>query len=90
MPDQGATIAGLRAKVAELESRGRKLENQLRLEHQIKALRRDNARLREECSEPHRAQLRAEVTELRSENASLRSHNLHLAAKLHAAEKKLE
>ena len=90
MPDQGATIAGLRAKVAELEMRGRKLESTLRLEQQIKMLRRENARLREECSVPHQAQLKAEVTTLRSENAYLKSHNLQLAAKLHAAEKQLD
>ena len=90
MPDQGATIAGLRAKVADLESRGRKLESQLRLEQQIKSLRIENRRLREECSVPHQAQLKAEVTTLRSETAFLKSHNLQLAAKLHAAEKALE
>ena len=90
MPDQGATIAGLRAKVADLEGRGRKLEHSLKLENQIKALRRENARLREECSVPHQAQIKAEVTTLRSENSVLKSHNLQLAAKLHAAEKMLE
>ena len=90
MPDQGATIAGLRARVAELESRGRKLESTLRLEQQVKMLRRENARLREESSVPHQAQLKAEVTALRSENAFLKSHNLSIAAKLHAAEKALE
>lgn len=90
MPDQGATIAGLRAKVADLESRGRKLEHNLKLESQIKALRRENARLRAESASPHQATLTAEVTTLRSENAFLKSHNLQLAAKLHATEKALE
>ena len=50
MPDQGSLIAGLRARIAELEARGVKLESQLRLQQQVKALRRENARLRESAS----------------------------------------
>ena len=39
--------------------------------------------------EPHSAQLKADVQLVRSENSALRSQNLALAAKLHAAEKKI-
>lgn len=70
--------------------RGVKLDSQLRADAQIKMLRRENARLREEISKAHHSQLKAEVATFRSENAFLRSQNLALAAKLHSAEKELE
>ena len=89
MPDQGSLIAGLKARIADLEARGQKLESVLRLQQQIKALRRENARLREECSTPYQEQLKTDMQVVHSENSMLRSQNLALAAKLHAAEKKL-
>jgi len=89
MPDQGSLIAGLKARIAELEARHVKLDSQLRLQQQIKMLRRENSRLRDEAALPHSAQLKADVQLVRSENSALRSQNLALAAKLHAAEKKL-
>ena len=90
MPDQGSLIAGLKARIADLESRQQKLDSVLRLQQQVKALRRENARLRVEASEPYAAQLKSEVQLARSENSALRSQNLALAAQLHRAEKKLK
>ena len=89
MPDQGSLIQSLKARIAELEARGTKLESQLRLQHQVKMLRRENERLRDLCAGPQYNQFKAEAQVARSENSTLRSQNLALAAKLHAAEKKL-
>ena len=89
MPDQGSLIAGLRAKVAELESRSRRINSSLYLEAQVKALRSENKRLRELQSQPHQAQQEAELATLRNENGYLKSQCLTLAAKLHRAEKEL-
>ena len=89
MPDQGSLIQSLKARIAELEARGTKLESQLRLQHQVKMLRRENERPRDLCAGPQYNQLTAEAQVARSENSTLRSQNLALAAKLHAAEKKL-
>ena len=52
MPDQGSLIAGLKARIAELESRGVKLESQLKLQNTIKYLRRENERLRDVKNTP--------------------------------------
>lgn len=90
MPDQGSLIAGLRARISDLESRGVRLDSQLRLDHQVKALRAENKRLREVCSQSGVFQLKAEMQALRSEISLLKSQNLSLAAQLHAAEKALD
>lgn len=89
MPDQGSLIAGLKARIADLEARQPQLESCLRLQQQVKMLRRENARLREVSSGGHIAQTHADMQVVKSENSALRSQNLALAAKLHAAEKKL-
>ena len=72
MPDQGSLIAGLRAKVAELESRARRVHSSLSLEAQVKALRAENKRLRE---------LHSELVRLYSNRApplvSIDLHNWH-------------
>lgn len=90
MPDQGSLIAGLKLRVVELEGRQSRLDSQLRLQQQIKALRRENARLREQCSQPAVAEAQAQVQLHKSENSTLRSQNLALAAQLHRVEKKLK
>ena len=89
MPDQGSLIAGLKARIAELESRGFKLDSQLKLQATVKYLRVENKRLREEMSKTAASSLKSDAQVLQSENSALRSQNLALAAKLHAAEKKL-
>ena len=53
MPDQGALIAGLKARIVELEARTQKIDSTLRLQSQVKMLRAENKRLREEVAQPH-------------------------------------
>lgn len=89
MPDQGSLIAGLKLRVAELEARGQKIESSLRLQQQIKALRRENARLRTEAAQNTPVALQQETKRLSDENAFLRRNCLELGAKLHTAEKLL-
>ena len=92
MPDQGSVIAGLKARIADLESRGVKLESQLRLQQHIKVLKAQNKELREKLAErlPPRVELYAEkVKTLEQENSSIRLHNITLAARVHQMEKKL-
>ena len=91
MPDQGSLISGLKARIGELESRGFKLESQLRLQQEVKYLRRENARLRElGAAGPSDPQAQVQMQLLLSENSTLRSQNLAPAAPLHAAEKRLK
>ena len=89
MPDQGSLITGLRARVAELEARSKRIGSALHLEAQVKALRAENKRLREAMGTTAQSKLQAELAALKSENAYVKSQCLALAAKLHMAEKEL-
>ena len=82
MPDQSATIAGLRSQLKAYKARDRELKYALQMEQELAMLRAENARLRKECSQPH-------LSELKRENDYLNQKTVTLGIALFNAEKAL-